>query len=135
MSRPLLLLIFSEHLNVLNGGRMPRDQAKSSYIKRCYDDMKRAPGTTISIAALRHMYDILSSYQKNATKQLKEVLHEIVQPLMKQFCTSLAKCHSNAVEKAQLLGVSFRNFFAKYIIFSIIIIEFGYNYLDAKYII
>lgn len=105
LSRPLLLLIFNEHLNVLNGGRMPRDQAKNMYIKRCYEDMKRAPGTTISIAALRHMYDILNSYQKNASKQLKEVLNEIVQPLMKQFCTSLAKCHSNAVEKAQLLGV------------------------------
>lgn len=85
---------------------MPRDSAKCTYIKRCYEDMKRAPGTTISIAALRHMYDILNSYQKNASKQLKEVLSEIVQPLMKQFCTSLTKCHSNAVEKAQLLGVS-----------------------------
>ena len=85
---------------------MPRDQAKSAYIKRCCEDMKRAPGTTISIAALRYIYDILNSYQKNTSKQLKEIVSEIVQPLMKQFCTSLSKCHANAVEKARQLGVS-----------------------------
>lgn len=85
---------------------MPRDQAKSVYVKKCLEDMKQAPGTTISIAALRHMYDILNSFQKNATKQLKEVINEIVTPLMKQFCTSLARCHSNAVERSRLLGVT-----------------------------
>ncbi len=48
------------------------------------------------------MYDILNSYQKNANKALKEVIGEIVTPIMKNLCTSLLKCHMNAYEKAKL---------------------------------
>jgi hypothetical protein len=105
LSRNLLLLIFNEHLNVLNGGRTSRDKAKEVYIRKCCEDVKRAPGTTVAIASLRHMYDILNSYQKNSNKIMKEVLTENVQPLMKNFCSSLAKCHSNAVDKANSLQV------------------------------
>ncbi len=104
LSRQLLLLIYAEHLNVLNGSRQPRDQAKSIYLKKCCEDLKRAPGSSIAIASLKHMHDILNSYQKSANKALKEVISEIVVPIMKNLCTSLLKCHMNASEKAKLLN-------------------------------
>lgn len=101
LSKQLLLLIFSEHLNVLNGGRMPRDNAKANYVRKCCADLQKCPGGTIAIASLKHMYDILNSYQKNGNKSLKEVLHENVVPLMKTICSSLTTCHANAHAKAQ----------------------------------
>ncbi len=104
LSRQLLLLIYAEHLNVLNGSRQPRDQAKSVYLKKCCEDLKRVPGSSIAIASLKHMHDILNSYQKSANKALKEVISEIVVPIMKNLCTSLLKCHMNASEKAKLLN-------------------------------
>ena len=56
---------------------------------------------------LRHMYDILNSYQKNSSKALKEVISEIMMPLMKNLCASLLKCHNNAYEKAKLAQKKF----------------------------
>jgi ubiquitin carboxyl-terminal hydrolase 9/24 len=100
LTRQLLLLIYSEHLNVLSGGRLPRDVAKREYLKKCCDDIKRAPGSSIAIASLKHMYEILNSYQKNSNKALKDALADLVVPIMKNLCTSLLKCHSNAYERA-----------------------------------
>ena len=48
------------------------------------------------------MYEILNSYQKNSNKALKEVITEIMIPIMKNLCMSLLKCHVNAYEKAKL---------------------------------
>ena len=53
------------------------------------------------------MYDILNSYQKNSSKALKEVISEIMMPLMKNLCASLLKCHNNAYEKAKLAQKKF----------------------------
>ena len=64
MNRQLLLLIYTEHLNVLSGGRFPREAAKREYLKKCCEDIKKSPGTSVAIASLRHMYEILNSYQK-----------------------------------------------------------------------
>jgi len=92
---------------VLSGGRLPREAAKRDYLKKCCDDIKKSPGSSVAIASLRHMYDILNSYQKNSQKALKEVLTELVVPIMKNLCQSLLKCHSNAYEKAKLTSRKF----------------------------
>ncbi len=94
-------------MNVLTGGRFPREAAKREYLKKCCEDIKKSAGTSIAIASLRHMYEILNSYQKNSSKALKEVLTELVVPIMKNLCTSLLKCHSNAYEKAKLSNQKF----------------------------
>ena len=107
LSRQLLFLIYSEHLNVLSGGRMSKEQAKANYLKKCSEDLKKNPGTSIAIASLKHMYEILNSYQKTNNKALKEVISEIMMPIMKNLCTSLLKCHSNAYEKAKLANKKF----------------------------
>ncbi len=107
LSKQLLLLIYNEHLSVLNGGRLPRETSKSVYIKKCFEELKKAPGSSIAIASLRHMYDIMNSYQKNNSKAMKEVLSDIVLQLLKNLCTNLLKCHSNAYEKAKLLNQKF----------------------------
>jgi hypothetical protein len=105
LNRQLLLLIYNEHLSVLNGGRMSRDMAKREYLKKCCEDIKKSPGSSISIAALRHLHEILNSYQRS--KGLKEVLSEVVVPIMKNLCTSLLKCHSNAYELARQSKMKF----------------------------
>ncbi len=101
LTRHLLLLIYTEHLNVLSGGRLPREAAKRDYLKKCCDDIRKAPGSSIAIASLKHMYEILNSYQKNSNKALKDALADLVVPIMKNLCTSLLKCHSNAYEKSK----------------------------------
>ena len=87
---------------MLSGGRLARDQAKANYLRKCSEDLRKNPGTSIAIASLKHMYEILNSYQKNSNKALKEVITEIMIPIMKNLCMSLLKCHVNAYEKAKL---------------------------------
>ena len=94
-------------MNVLSGGRLPRDTSKSEYLKKCCDDLKKTPGNTIAIASLKHIYDILNSYQKSANKALKEAISEILVPVMKNLCQSLLKCHNNAYEKAKTTNIKF----------------------------
>ena len=86
---------------MLSGGRLPREAAKREYLKKCCDDIRKAPGSSIAIASLKHMYEILNSYQKNSNKALKDALADLVVPIMKNLCTSLLKCHSNAYEKTK----------------------------------
>ena len=86
---------------------MPHEKSKANYFCKCSEDLKKNPGTSIAIASLRHMYDILNSYQKNSSKALKEVISEIMRPLMKNLCASLLKCHNNAYEKAKLAQKKF----------------------------
>jgi len=107
LTRHLLLLIYTEHLNVLSGGRLPREASKRDYLKKCCDDIRKAPGSSIAIASLKHMYEILNSYQKNSNKALKDALADLVVPIMKNLCTSLLKCHSNAYEKSKKAGQMF----------------------------
>ena len=92
---------------MLSGGRLPREAAKRDYLKKCCDDIKKAPGSSIAIASLKHMYEILNSYQKNSNKALKDALSELVVPIMKNLCTSLLKCHSNTYEKSKLSNEKF----------------------------
>ena len=94
-------------MSVLSGARVPRDVVKKEYIKKCCDEIKKVPGSTIAIASLKHMHDILNSYQKNSNKALKDVLTEVVVPIMKNLCTSLLKCHANAYEKTKLAQQTF----------------------------
>ncbi len=71
VSRQLLLLIYNEHLSVLTGCRLPRENIKREYLKKCCDEIKNNLGSTIAIASLKHIFDILNSYQKVAIKSLK----------------------------------------------------------------
>ena len=67
---------------------MPRETAKREYLKKCCEEIKRAPGSSVAIASLKHLYEIANSYSKNTNKALKEVLNEIVVPIMKYLCQS-----------------------------------------------
>lgn len=108
LSRDLLVLIYAEHLNVLVSGSSPRDQYKSIYLKKCAEDIKSKPGTSQAIASLRHIHDILNSYQKiSNNKALKEVLEQSVQPLMKGLIASLHECQQKAFNKSIQLGRKF----------------------------
>jgi hypothetical protein len=102
-----LLLIYSEHLSVLSAGNIPRDQAKSLYLKKCCDEIKAKPGSSIAIASLRHVYDILNSYHKSSNKSLKDVLNNQVLPMIKVCINSLHECQNNAINKASTLNALF----------------------------
>ena len=86
-------MIYKEHLNVLNAGRLSRDQAKSNYLRKCLDQIKSQPGLNLnSMYALKHVYDILSTYKNKSwstSKSLKDVLSDIVVPEIKSICQSL----------------------------------------------
>lgn len=124
ISRQLMLLIYNEHLSVLTGCRLPRETNKREYLKKCCEEIKTAPGSTIAIASLKHIFDILNSYQKSAIKSLKvkilnlkiyfstisflikDVVTEILVPLVKTICSSLNKYHKSSCDKAGQLNKS-----------------------------
>ncbi|CAF0802298.1 unnamed protein product [Brachionus calyciflorus] len=101
--QPLLIQqIYKEHLNVLSAGRLSRDQSKSLYLKKCLEQIKIEQGLTLkSIYSLKHSFEILLTYKNKSwtsSKNLKDILSEIVVPEIKSICQSLLNYNSNRNE-------------------------------------
>ena len=85
-------LIYKEHLNVLNTDRVYSDEAKSIYIKHCFDLIDHQENKLSSLYALKHLFDILVSYKSkswSSSKNLRDVLNEFIVPEIQSFCQFL----------------------------------------------
>lgn len=74
---------------MLTGCRLLRENTKRDYLKKCSDEIKNSPGSTVAIASLKHIYDILNSHQKCATKSLKVIYLKIFKILIVIFINKI----------------------------------------------